>query len=78
MSLANLSAAYEGMRRECKRWKYLGSKSEAELEELRSMLHQWLYARNPAARSYLLAVGRERQVLLEELSKTKEAVQRDH
>jgi len=70
MSLVALSRAYTQMR-------YALAKSETELEELRSMLHQWLYARSPAARSYLLAVGRERQVLLEELSKAK-AVQHGH
>ena len=80
VGLVNLSAAYEGMRRQCKEWKYRFSRSEADLEEIRMMLHQWSRSTDPVAkqtaRSFLLAVVREREVLLQELGKMREAGRR--
>ncbi len=60
------------MRQQCAAWKYQSGKDAAELEELRLMVYRWIYLRMPSARSYLLAVARERQVLLDELAKLKE------
>lgn len=72
MSLANLSEAFDGMRKQCKEWKYRYARTEADLEELRMMLHQYLYTRNPVARSYLLAIGRDHQLRLDAESKKRE------
>jgi len=71
MSLVTLSRAYTQMR-------YALAKSESELEELRMHLHQWARGCPEAkatARSFLLAVVRERQALLNALSEER---QRDH
>ena len=40
MSMPNLSAAFDGMRREAKQWKYRALKAENALDELRMHLHQ--------------------------------------
>jgi hypothetical protein len=74
-----MSRAFEAMRQQCKEWKYRCNKSEAELEELRMVLHQFSQSKDPqikaTARSYLLAVVRERQGLIDGL---REVMQRDH
>lgn len=36
-----MSAAFEGLRAESKRWKYRALKAEGELEELRMTVHQF-------------------------------------
>ena len=60
--LFNLSAAFEGVRKQCKEWKFRACKAEAELEELRGIVHQFATEtgeRKESARAYLRAEATE-------------------
>jgi hypothetical protein len=68
--LGNLSEAWDRMR-------YEYGKTQGELEELREKVHQFAYLRKGSpgyltARAYLVAIARERQMLLEECARREE------
>lgn len=65
--LANLSAAFTGIRKQCAEWKYRAMKAEAELDELRMTIHQFAASSGAAketARSILRSIATERHILL--------------
>ena len=60
--LFNLSAAFEGVRKQCKGWKFRAMKAEGELEELRMVIHQFATCHGEpkeSARAYLRAEATE-------------------
>lgn len=60
--LFQLSAAFEGVRKQCREWKFRAMKAEGELEELRMVIHQFAACHGEpkeAARAYLRAEATE-------------------
>lgn len=79
VSLIDLSLAYESMRERMHLMRYRLTKAEGELDEIKMFLHQFSVGNDfnkERARSFLLAIVRERQTLIDQRSREKEEGQK--